>query len=426
MKLPNELTATEAARLIAAKKLTAEALTRTCLERIAEREPTIGAWQHLDADAAIARACEIDRGPDRGLLHGLPLAVKDFLDTSDMPTTYGSAIYAGHRPRWDAACVALARSAGAVILGKSVSTEFAMFQPGKTANPVNPAHTPGGSSSGSAAAVSDAMVPLAFGTQTAGSIIRPAAFCGIVGYKPSYGTVPRAGVKLLSESLDTIGALARSVPDCALLAAAVSGRPALAFSRPLDRPPRVGLCRTFQWGEIAPETAEAIEAAAKTLARAGAAVKEVGLPTKFAGLVSAQIDILNYESARSLAWEWHFHRDGLSPRLQEILQAGLQCTAQRYEAAQSLAFACRQMLDEVFEDHDVLLAPSAKGEAPRGLDATGDPLLNRIWTLLHTPCVHVPFERGPNGLPLGAQVIGRIGGDVEMLPVADWIHRHLA
>ena len=225
MNLHHRLSATEARQQIASGAITSEQLTRDCLDHIAAREPAVGAWTHLAADAALARARELDRMPAtaaRGLLHGIPIAVKDLIDTCDMPTRYGSAIYAQHQPAWDAACVSMARAAGAVLLGKTVTTEFAYFTPGKTANPHNLAHTPGGSSSGSAAAVADHMVPLAFGTQTAGSVIRPAAFCGVVGYKPSFGLISRAGVKSLSESMDTIGVLARSVPDVALFAAAAS------------------------------------------------------------------------------------------------------------------------------------------------------------------------------------------------------------
>lgn len=421
----HDLSATEATRLIGARKLTAEALTRACLERIDACEPQIGAWECIDRELALAQARAVDRGPHRGLLHGLPLAVKDLIDTRDLPTAYGSRIYSGHRPSWDAACVALARAAGAAVLGKTVTTEFATFHPGRTANPVNPAHTPGGSSSGSAAAVAACMVPLAFGTQTAGSIIRPAAFCGVVGYKPTFGTISRAGVKLLAESLDTVGALARTVPDCALLVAAVSGRSSLVLGRPLERPPRIGVCRTFEWSEAQPETVAAIDEAARSLARSGAAMRETTLPVRFAGLVAAQTDVMNYEQARSLACEWLFHRDALSERLQETLQTGQQCSGPRYDAALALAATCRQTLPDLFDDVDVLLAPSTRGEAPVGLQATGDPLFCRMWTLLHAPCVHVPFARGPNGLPVGVQVIGRIGGDAELLAAADWIHRQL-
>ncbi len=419
----NLLSATEAAKQIAAGNITSEQLVRDCLERIHVREPAVGAWAHLDADAAIRYARELDASSSssRGLLHGVPIAVKDLIDTCDMPTTYGSAIYAHHRPPWDAPCVALARAAGAVVLGKTVTTELAYFQPGKTANPRNIAHTPGGSSSGSAAAVADHMVPLAFGTQTAGSVIRPAAFCGIVGYKPGFGLISRVGAKPLSDALDTVGVLARNVPDAALFAAAASGRDDLVIAgdAPLTAAPRVGLCRTFEWPRAQAETHAAMDEAVKKLGAAGVALIDVELPPNFASIVQAQMDIMMFEMARSLAYEWHAHRTRLSQKLQELIAAGLALPRERYDAAVTLAHNCRRMTAGLFSRADVLLAPSTVGEAPRGLDATGDPLFNRMWTLLHTPCVHLPFTQGPNGLPVGLQVVGAIGADRTTLLHAD-------
>ncbi len=265
------LSAREAASRIAAGKLTSEALVQACLERITAREAAIGAWTYLDADQALAEARARDQAPASGPLHGVPIGVKDIMDTADMPTAYGSRAYRGHRPKADAACVALARAAGAVILGKTVTTEFAAMSPGKTRNPHHSDHTPGGSSSGSAAAVADAMVPLAFGTQTAGSIIRPASFCGIVGYKPSFGLVAAAGTKVLSPSLDTIGGFARSVGDIAFFIAAITGRPHLVPERPAIAP-RIGHYRPEPWREARPETMAALDHAKETLARAGARV----------------------------------------------------------------------------------------------------------------------------------------------------------
>src|ERR1044071_7915707 len=241
---PLSLSAREAARAIAAGRLRAETLMTACLERIAAREPEIGAWQYLDPEAALEAARRCDASAPSGPLHGIPIAVKDLIDTADMPTGYGSALYARHRPRVHAPCGALARAAGAIVTGKTVTTEFACFTPGKTANPRNPAHTPGGSSSGSAAAVADCMVPLAFGTQTAGSVIRPAAYCGVVGYKPSFGTIPRAGVKMLADSLDTIGTMARNAAVAAFSAGFAGGRPKLRALAPPATPPRFGLYRT--------------------------------------------------------------------------------------------------------------------------------------------------------------------------------------
>jgi len=423
----NLLSATEAVKQIAAGNITSEQLVRDCLERIAAREPAVGAWAHVDADAAIRQARARDTSSSRGLLHGVPIAVKDIIDTCDMPATYGTAIYAQHRPAWDAPCVALSRAAGAVILGKTVTTELAYFQPGKTANPRNLAHTPGGSSSGSAAAVADHMTPLAFGSQTAGSVIRPAAFCGIVGYKPSFGLISRVGAKPLSDAMDTIGVLARSVADAALFAAAAGGRNDLMIAKesPPASAPRVGICRTFEWSRAQPETHAAMALAISRLGAAGVTLVDVDLPPNFAGMVHAQIDIMTYEMARSLAYEWHAHRGRLSVKLRELIAAGLALPHERYDAAITLAHNCRRMTVELFSHADVLLAPSTLGEAPHGLDATGDPLFNRLWTLLHTPCVHLPFTRGPNGLPVGLQVVGPVGADRMTLLYSDFLLKRL-
>ena len=270
---PRGLGATEMARRIAERQLDAATLVGSCLEHIAARESTVGAWTFLDRDEAIAAARRRDAEPPRGPLHGIPIAVKDLIDTADMPTAYGSPIYRGHRPAADAACVALARAAGAVVLGKTVTTEFATFTPGKTANPRNPAHTPGGSSSGSAAAVADGMAPLAFGTQTAGSVIRPAAYCGCVGYKPSFGLINRAGVKPLADSLDTIGILALSVEDAAFFAGVLSERPALRHLAMPGKAPRFGVYRTPMWDEAEPATAAALDMAREAIADGRALAK---------------------------------------------------------------------------------------------------------------------------------------------------------
>ena len=421
----NRLTATAAARRLAAREITAEALVADCLARIAEREHEIHAWTFVDADAAMRRARELDAQASTGLLHGIPIAVKDLFDTCDMPSSYGSPIYANHRPAADAASVALARAAGAIVVGKTVTTEFATFHPGPTCNPHNPLHTPGGSSSGSAAAVADWMVPLAFGTQTAGSIVRPAAYCGVVGYKPTFGTVNRVGVKMISDTLDTVGALARSVQDVALLVAALADRPELLIERPLGHPPRVGLCKTHQWDRAHPETVSAFEDAARRLGKAGATLRDVVLSPQFADLVDAQIAIMVHEVARSLSYERLVHRASLSGEMIAMINAGLAVSPARYDAARVLAQRCRSTLAEVFADVDVLLAPSAIGEAPHGIAATGDPLFNRMWTVLHTPCVHLPSAVGPRGLPVGITIVGPIGGDQATLLAADWIHARL-
>jgi Asp-tRNA(Asn)/Glu-tRNA(Gln) amidotransferase A subunit family amidase len=421
----NTLSAVEAARQIAAGKLTSQALVRDCLERIAARESEVQAWEYLDQEAAIRHAKAADAAPSRGLLHGVPVGVKDLIDTIDMPAAYGSPIYAGHRPAWDAPCVALTRAAGGIVLGKTVTTEFANMHPGKTRNPHNPGHTPGGSSSGSAAAVADYMVPLAFGTQTAGSVIRPSSYCGVVGYKPSFGLISRVGVKALSDTLDTVGTIARSVADAAYFAAAVSGRRELIVDKPLDGRLRVGICRTYEWKHALPEMAAALESAAQKLSAGGAEVREIKLPPTYANLVQAQTDIMFVEEAQSLAYERLSHPASLSTNLRSVLDAGLAITPERYDAAQTLARNCRRSLADVFADCDVLLAPSAPGAAPAGLTMTGDPVFNRMWTLLRTPCVTLPVGVAGNALPVGLQVIGAFGSDVQTLAGADWIHRAL-
>ena len=417
----NRLTATEVARKLATREITAVALLADCLERIAEREPAIHAWTFVDAEGAMRRARALDTQATSGLLHGLPIAVKDLFDTFDMPTSYGSPIYAGYRPIADASSVALARAAGAVVLGKTVTTEFATFHPGPTCNPRNPQHTPGGSSSGSAAAVADWMVPLAFGSQTAGSIIRPAAFCGVVGYKPTYGSINRVGAKMISDTLDTLGVLARTVADAGLFVAALSGRRELAIEEVTSDAPRIGLCRTYEWNRAHTDTMAAVEEAGRRLSAAGASVRDLTLPDPFSGLAEAQTSIMVSEVAKCLSHEWLAHREDLSSDMVAMIEKGLAVTPARYDAAQSLARACRTLLPHVFSECEVLIAPSAIGEASSGIQATGDPLFNRIWTLLRTPCVHVPCASGSHGLPLGVTVVGPSHADRLTLSAASWV-----
>lgn len=421
----NTVSATEAAKHLAQRAITAEALVRDCLARIEEREPTVQAWAFLDPELALEQARELDRGPSRGPLHGLPVGVKDIFDTFDMPTEYGSPIYKGHRPAADAAVVALTRRAGGVILGKTVTTEFATFPPGKTRNPLNAAHTPGGSSSGSAAGVADFMMPLAFGTQTAGSVIRPAAYCGVVGYKPTYNALARGGVKTGSDTLDTVGVFARSVADAAFFVSALTRRPELQASQWSGAAPRVGMCRTFEWTRTLPEMAEVMERAASALAKAGARVAEVSLPEPFAGMAAAQATIMRFEGACNRADELMRHPDKLHPKLAELCRQGFEITGSEYAHAQALAGECRGRLAEAFGDCDVLLAPAAPGEAPEGITSTGDPVMNAVWTLLYAPCVTVNAGKGPKGLPVGLQAVGRIADDARTLAAAEWIQLRL-
>ena len=417
----NRLTATEAARAIAADRLSAMELMEACLDRAAAREGAVRADVHLDPAQARRMAAKATSGP----LHGIPVGVKDVLDTADMPSQYGSPIWAGHRPRADASAVALTRAAGGVIMGKTVTTEFATRRPGPTANPHDLGHTPGGSSSGSAAAVADFMVPLAFGTQTAGSIIRPAAYCGVVGYKPTFGTLHRAGMKVMSESLDTIGVLARSVADCALAISAMSGRDLGDPEEKPDRAPRFGLTLGPEPGKAAPETIAMLHAVADAARKAGAEVVDFTLPPEFVRAAETHPVLMNMETAQSLAWELNEARPQISPVLLEKLDwaRGLKPTALRdAHLAQS---AGKLALARVTDGLDALLTPSAPGEAPEGLGWTGDPAFNLLWTTLWGPNVGIPAGKGPKGLPLGVQLVGRLGDDAAVLGWARWLQAAL-
>jgi Asp-tRNA(Asn)/Glu-tRNA(Gln) amidotransferase A subunit family amidase len=350
----------------------------------------------------------------------LPVGVKDVLDTADMPSQYNSPIWRDHRPRADAAAVAWARDVGAVVIGKTVTTEFANRHPGPTTNPHDPRRTPGGSSSGSAAAVADYFLPLAFGTQTAGSIIRPAAYCGVVGYKPSFGLINRHGMKLMAESLDTVGVLARSVADCALFAGAVAGVDlGLPDSRP-ERAPCIGLCRSPLWDQASPETQRLLFGAGERLARAGATVKECELPPSLSALVTAHPLLMNAESARALGWEMTTARDAISVELRERLERGLAQPHAALQEARHVFERSQFAFPAAMEGFDILLTPAAPGEAPEGLSWTGDPAFNFIWTSLHVPCVTVPVGQGPAGLPLGLQIVARRGEDRQALAWAQW------
>ncbi len=416
----NQLGVRDLAQRIAAREITCEALMRACLERIEERESIVGAWAHYDPGQALAHARAHDNGPHRGTLHGIPIGVKDVIDTAELPTEYGSPIYRGHRPAWGAACDAMARVAGAIAPGKTVTAELATPKPGKTVNPHNPLHTPGGSSSGSAAAVADFMVPLAVGTQTGGSLIRPASFCGVVAYKPSFGLINRAGVKPVSDSLDTVGVMARSVEDAALFAAASSGRPELGGVTAAAQP-RVGIWHGPEWHRAAPESIAAVENAASALAKAGSRVTSIGFPAAFADLAAAHRDIEHFELARALAFEYARRRELLSEGLRSMVELGLACPASVYHERLGAVARCGDLLREIFLDVDVLLTASAPGEAPAGIGSTGDPVFNRPWTMLHVPCVTLPAFRGPHGLPVGIQIVGPRNADAQLLAAASWI-----
>ncbi len=396
---------------VADGRLTARAVTDAFLEEAARREPDVRAFAHLDAGRAQAEADAAPGGP----LSGVVLGVKDVIDTADMPTGYGSAAYDGFRPPADAPLVAIARSLGAVILGKTVTVELAMISPNATRNPWNLAHTPGGSSSGSCAAVAAGMVHAAFGTQTSGSVIRPAAFCGVVGYKPSFGTLPRYQVKALSESLDTIGLVARSVADAAAVTAAIAEQPAILPSPNAGRP-RFAVFQTSRWDA-------ATEAARDALARAAALVGagERAVPDWFDGLYAAHDAVMGWETPRALAYERRHLAAKLTPTTVTFLDTLARTTRADYDAALATVRDRAGLLDALIGDADVLITPPAPGEAPSGLGSTGNPVFNKVWTLLHGPAVTVPAGFGPNGLPIGVQVVGRLGRDAETLAAAAFL-----
>ena len=422
---PIDWTAAEIAAATRTGRVTCEALARACLERIEAREPQVQAWQWLDAEHALAQARSLDADASRrGPLCGVPFGAKDIIDTADMPTEYGSPIHRGHRPGRDAACVALMRRAGAVLFGKTVTTEFANVHPGKTRNPLDPTRTPGGSSSGSAAAVADRMVPLALGTQTTASTIRPASFCGTVGYRPTWGDLRLSGVLEAAGSLDTLGLFARSIDDIALLRDVLIG----AEPKPLadTAKPRIGFCRTHLWEKAEASTQRLLEDAASALARAGASIKDAVLPAAFARIPDAHRAVSSYEFTRNFAWEIDRHWNQISETLRTgRLAHGMATPFERYREAREFLAGCRQTLDQVFESYDLLLTPAAAGEAPVGLESTGYTGFCTLWTSTHVPALTVPALQGPNGLPLGVQLIARRGRDRELFAFARWVQRAL-
>jgi amidase len=370
----------------------------------------------------MARARAADGQPASGLLHGVPFAIKDIVDTRDMPTGWGSDLFRDRRPDRDASCVQAFLAAGAIPLGKTVTTEFAYFRPGKTANPHNLGHTPGGSSSGSAAAVADCMAPIAFGSQTAASLVRPAAFCGICAFKPTTGSFDLAGVLPLAPSLDTLGLLARDPEDFMLARAVLTGG---APAEPLDfsdTRPRICLMRGPHWREGAAEMREVVARAMRVLSDSGAGTGEIAHPPLFSELTGAQTLVMAREAARIHGRLHDASRAAISDQLAQLIEAGRQVTDAQYRAALAVRDRAGAMVEAMFAGCDVLLAPSAPGEAPEGLGATGDPLFSRMWTLLQLPCVALPLGTGPRGLPLGVQLIGRKNEDGRLLAVAKWVH----
>jgi len=416
--------------------LSAEDLVQSCLARIAAHDPEIGAWAFLDPALALAQAHEADKrrraGRPIGPLDGIPVGLKDIFDTKDMPTEMGSPIHEGRRPIRDSAVAERLRAAGAVILGKTVTTEFAYFGPGKTHNPHDPARTPGGSSSGSAAAVASFMVPLAIGSQTNGSMIRPASFCGVFGFKPSHGLISRYGALELSRSLDHVGTYGRSIEDVALLADALAGHDARDPDTVLEAPPglariagtapplppRFAFVRSPVWDEASDDTKAGFE---ELIAFLGDRVVPVDLPAPFANAHATQRRIMAAEMAANLMREYRTGSDRMTDRLHSFLEEGQSVAAIDYLAAQALARRLRESLAGLFHEFHAILTPSAPGEAPLGLESTGSPVFCTIWTLLGAPAVSLPILRGNAGLPIGVQLVGPYGDDARLLRTARWL-----
>lgn len=414
------LSAAQASAALAAGHLTSEELVRSCLARIAARDADVKAWSHVDPDHAIRTARELDKQPRRGPLHGIPVGVKDMIDTADMPTRHNSPIYANHRPGQDAVVVQVLRAAGAVILGKTDTHEFAAGgRLPATRNPHDIRHTPGGSSSGSAAAVGDRQVPLALGTQTAGSTIRPASFCGIAAMKPTFGTLSREGAKFYSVSLDTIGFFGAGIADLGLLAdvLAVARKPwqAAATVKGL----RIGLCRTPWWLAASPASQAAVESAADTLVRAGAIVQPLDLPADFAAANDVQNIIMRGEGRAAFLGDYRANHALLHQDFRDRVEDSDRITPERLRDALDEAARLRPVFDGLAAGFDAVLTPAAIGEAPPlSEQTTGDPVFSRMWSALHVPCVAMPWSRGPGGLPIGIQLVGPRYRDAELLGVA--------
>lgn len=420
MKDLESLSASQAIKALSKREIKATDLLLSCLDRIGQRENHVKAWTSLGKENALTRAKELDKGAFKGILHGLPIGVKDLYDTYDLPTSYGSPIYANHYPVTDAVSIALIRQAGGIILGKTVTTELASFKSGPTTNPHNSRHTPGGSSSGSAAAVADFMVPLSTGSQTAGSMIRPASYCGVVGFKPSLGKVSIAGVKSLSVSLDTLGCFGRTVEDVGLGVAAMSGDHRLAKIEALHNKPRIAICKTSNWSLAHQETATAMAVARHAAERiAKSTVVDLKLPKSCDDITQVQTRIMLSEMSRSFLFERTHYSKKLSLILSKQLSDGAAISYEQY--AKDLLFAdnAKSSINALFNDEiDLLIAPSATGEAPDLKDGTGDPVFCREWTLLGLPCININVASGPNGLPVGVQLIAGPGKDHFLLSAA--------
>ena len=438
-----QLTLHEALAALRKKQFSAQEYCKELQKRIAERDGDIEAWAHYDPRQAQGAARRFDGHARKSAsslpLGGIPFAIKDLIDTADMPTEIGSPIFKGRRPSRDAFVVERLKQLGAYVMGKTVTTEFAWSFPGKTRNPHNKNHTPGGSSSGSAAAVAAGFVPAALGTQTMGSVIRPAAFCGVVGYKPSYGLISRRGVHPFANTLDHVGVFTRSVQDAAFLAhllmgfddgdascVSTGGFVAGKFSiKKLAKPPRLAFVQTPAWPLADKAQRNCQFESAASLRRAGARVDDVTLPASFDGAQNAAQTIMRCEAATIFAPLQAQHPDKVSANIDDVVKTGKAFSAFEYLQALALSKQLRAELHELFRDYDAIITPPAIGEAPEGLSATGNPAFCIPWSLLGVPAITIPVATGPNGLPLGMQIVGDYFADQKLLAVAAWCEKNL-
>lgn len=434
MTRPNELTASDALAAIGAGKLSSRALADACLARIDERDDAVGAWIHLDPEQVRAGADALDGdGGTKGPLHGVPVGLKDIIDTKDMPTENGSAFFAGRRPVADSTIARLLRDAGALIMGKTVTTEFALSGAGKTRNPHDPNRTPGGSSSGSAAAVADYQVPVAVGSQTGGSMIRPGSFCGIYAYKPSYGTISRAGMFALSRVLDHPGIYARALADIALVGDVLMvkdpldldmrGHPSAKLADavgkgPVQNPPRVAFVKGPMWQAAEPYMNDLFKGVMEKL---GGAAREVEMTGVFDTALECHWTVMMAQAVANVGEIVRSHPDLLKPETVRRVTTGFGISAEDYIHAIEYSDAVKAAVDRMFENADVIITAGAPGEAPLGLESTGDAIFQKIWTLTGVPTVSLPKLKGPNGMPIGVQAIGRRGYDADLFRNALWL-----
>ena len=436
----NLLSARDAREAIESGLLTSEELVEACFSRIEALEESIGAWTHLDKELALNQARQADKFRSRGLatgaLHGLPVGIKDIIDTSDYPTENGTVLHAGRRPSQDATLVSLLREAGAIILGKTVTTELAVYSPGKTRNPHNTEHTPGGSSSGSAAAVAAAMVPLAVGTQTNGSLIRPASYCGIYGFKPSFARISRHGVLKQSSHLDTVGVFARDLADLALIAdvlmrydAQDTGMTPIAppciskvMAEPVPANPRFAFVRTAKWDQVEESTKDGFR---ELIDAVNEQVKDtiyvVNLPAQLDDTYQHHQNIMEADLAQSFAKEYADGKSKLSIVLREMIERGQKVSTTEYDSSVAKIKQYNERLDEIFEEYDAILTPSTAGPAPSGLDATGSPIFNTIWTFCGNPAINLPLLESPEGLPVGVQIVAAKDDDARLFRTSRWL-----